>query len=79
MDLIIPVMALATSTIALQEQLLNDITRLQGLLGIAPEVVFAKGQTHFVCYERARSYLYKTKSEMAEEIKQGLQFFRKQI
>lgn len=64
---------IATSTIALQEQLLNDITRLQGLLGIAPEVVFAKGQTHFVCYERARSYLYKTKAEMAEVIKQGLE------
>ncbi len=47
---------IATSTIALQEQLMEDIERLKPMLGAAPEVLLAKGQTHYVCRRRARDY-----------------------
>ena len=48
--------AIATSTIALQEQLERDIKRASMLLGITVPTVLAKGQTHFVCKQRLDDY-----------------------
>lgn len=58
----------ATSTIALQEQLLGDVKRLETLLGVYPEVILAKGQTHYICPKRADEYLSRPQAEMCEEI-----------
>lgn len=43
---------IATSTIALQEQLKNDIEIIKQMLDIHTEVIIAKGQTHFLCKKR---------------------------
>lgn len=40
---------IATSTIALQEQLQDDIQFVMGKLQIFPEVLLAKGMTNFIC------------------------------
>ena len=63
---------IATSTIALQEQLLNDAERLQDLLGVRREIVLAKGQAHYFCRERAGRYLKNIGAEMFGEIMDGL-------
>lgn len=47
----------ATSTIALQEQLWKDIHDVMPLLNTKPEVILAKGQTHYLCHKRANEYL----------------------
>ena len=47
---------IATSTIALQEQLMDDIARLGPMIGVCPEVLLAKGLTHYVCQMRAADY-----------------------
>lgn len=62
----------ATSTIALQEQLLNDVKRLEQLLGIYPEVILAKGQTHYLCTQRANEYIANSQSEMCTEINDSI-------
>lgn len=49
--------AIATSTIALQEQLVGDIETICQKIGYPVEIVLAKGQTHFVCRRRAEEYL----------------------
>ena len=43
---------IATSTIALQEQLKNDIEIIKQMLGMHTDVLIAKGQTHFLCRKR---------------------------
>ena len=43
---------IATSTIALQEQLKADIEIIKQMLGMHTEVLIAKGQTHFLCKKR---------------------------
>ena len=63
---------IATSTIALQEQLMNDTERLQDLLGVRREVVLAKGQAHYFCWERAGRYLKNADAEMFGEVMDGL-------
>lgn len=67
--------AIATSTIALQEQLKSDIKVLKKLLNLHPEVILAKGQTHYVCRMRADNYLSQKKDKLTEmlrrDIKQG--------
>ena len=63
---------IATSTIALQEQLLSDTERLQDLLGVRREVVLAKGQAHYFCWERAGRYLKNADAQMFGEIMDGL-------
>lgn len=60
---------IATSTIALQEQLMSDVNRLKPLLKVSPEVILAKGQTHYLCMERANQYLADKKAELRNEIK----------
>lgn len=47
----------STSTILLQEQLIKDIENISKILNIYPEVVLAKGMSHFVCNDRAFNYL----------------------
>lgn len=47
---------IATSTIALQEQLLDDVKRLSPMLGVRPDVLLAKVQTHYVCKRRVEAF-----------------------
>lgn len=47
---------IATSTIALQEQLVSDLHTIFDILKIHPDVILAKGQNHFLCKKRASSY-----------------------
>lgn len=47
---------IATSTIILQEQLLKDINTVCDLIDYHPELVLAKGQSHFLCKERADKF-----------------------
>ena len=44
---------IATSTITLQEQLWKDVHKVMPMLGVQPEVILAKGQTHYLCQVRA--------------------------
>lgn len=59
----------ATSTIALQEQLLSDVQHLQKMLHTDREVVLAKGQTHYVCGKRASQYTGDPEALLSNEIK----------
>ncbi|MGH4121717.1 MAG: ATP-dependent DNA helicase [Clostridium sp.] len=53
---------ISTSTILLQEQLIKDIDKLSSIISIYPEVILAKGMSHFICLDRAFDYLnYNTK------------------
>lgn len=47
---------IATSTIALQEQLENDIKTIEKILDYYPSVFIAKGQSHFLCINRLEQY-----------------------
>lgn len=47
---------IATSTIALQEQLANDIKTVEKILNYHPKVLIAKGQSHFLCKNRLEKY-----------------------
>ncbi|MGL4914345.1 MAG: ATP-dependent DNA helicase [Romboutsia sp.] len=47
---------IATSTIILQEQLLKDINTVFNLIDYHPELVLAKGQSHFLCEERVDKF-----------------------
>lgn len=47
---------IATSTIALQEQLANDITTIEKILDYYPSIFIAKGQSHFLCINRLEQY-----------------------
>lgn len=63
----------ATSTIALQEQLLSDVRRLQDMLNTDREVILAKGQTHYVCGKRASQYIAGPGAPLSSEIKTGIE------
>lgn len=63
----------ATSTIALQEQLLSDVQRLQEMLNTGREVILAKGQAHYVCSKRAGQYITDPAAPLGNEIKAGLE------
>lgn len=54
--------AISTSTIALEEQLEKDIKNVSQMLEHNPEVVLAKGKTHFFCSQKARNILKKDRS-----------------
>lgn len=66
---------IATSTIALQEQLESDIKAVQNIIGYHPEIVLVKGQNHFLCRNRADSYFLcskdKTENAIYEKIEKG--------
>ena len=67
---------IATSTIALQEQLLKDVTTLQNLLDIAPssqDVILAKGQRHYLCRKRCLKYISDKQAPMREELLEAIQ------
>lgn len=63
---------IATSTIALQEQLLGDVKRLQGLLNMDQDIVLVKGQTHYICRKRAEIYLADRKAALRDQIIKGI-------
>jgi len=46
----------STSTISLQEQLMDDIRAVSKKLGFYPEVILAKGMSHFGCRLRVEDY-----------------------
>jgi ATP-dependent DNA helicase DinG len=60
---------IATSTIALQEQLLNDIEIIKEMLDISCEVIIAKGQAHFLCMNRMDKCFTRQFIEACEEHK----------
>lgn len=66
---------IATSTIALQEQLAADVKVIEDLLGYHPGIVLAKGQNHFLCKYRCDEHFLCEKDEAArkmyEEIDKG--------
>lgn len=59
---------IATSTIALQEQLYDDVLRLGDLLNIHPSVCLFKGQTNYVCKQRAVERLSNSKDSFEWEL-----------
>lgn len=66
---------IATSTIALQEQLLGDVKRLQPLLGISSrkqDVILAKGQTHYLCYKRFNEYASDPKADLLKKLRKSI-------
>lgn len=58
---------IATSTIALQEQLVKDIKNISIHIKHKPEIVLAKGMTHFACRNRAEKYFKSLSSEEVDE------------
>ena len=50
---------IATSTIALQEQVVSDIKTISDMIDYHPEIVNTKGQNHFICRKRAEQYFEK--------------------
>ena len=47
---------IATSTIALQEQLQSDIKTIEEMINYYPEIVLIKGQNHFLCRYRMDNF-----------------------
>ncbi len=66
---------IATSTIALQEQLAADVKVIENILGYHPEIVLAKGQNHFLCKYRCDEHFLcendETARKMYEKIDKG--------
>lgn len=54
---------IATSTIALQEQLADDLLKIENILDYYPDVIIAKGQNHFLCRNRFESYFFGKKNK----------------
>ena len=54
---------IATSTIALQEQLAADVERLLPMLGMKEAFYVAKGQSNFLCSEKVHKLAMNTKGE----------------
>ena len=63
--------AIATSTIALQEQLKGDVEEVARMLGTNVEAVIAKGQTHYICTKKAREYMGPGAKDIKELLKLG--------
>ena len=66
-------MIVATSTIALQEQLWNDVHDVMPLLNTQPEVILAKGQTHYLCHKRANEYINMEDAVIPKELTDGIE------
>ena len=64
---------IATSTIALQEQLWRDVHAVMPLLGLNRGVILAKGQTHYLCNKRADEYMCDPKADPPDALKEGIQ------
>ena len=63
----------ATSTIARQEQLWDDVHDVMPLLNTDPEVILAKGQTHYLCHKRANEYLSMDGAVIPKELADGIE------
>lgn len=65
--------AIATSTIALQEQVVSDIKTISDMIDYHPEIVNTKGQNHFVCQNRAEKYFGENEkpSDILHSIREG--------
>ena len=63
---------IATSTIALQEQLWRDVHAVMPLLGLNRDVILAKGQTHYLCNKRADEYMCDPKADPPDALKEGI-------
>ena len=63
----------STSTIALQEQLWDDVHDVMPLLNTDPEVILAKGQTHYLCHKRANEYLSMDGAVIPKELADGIE------
>lgn len=59
---------IATSTIALQEQLAADIQTIEDIVSYYPDIVLAKGQNHFLCKKRCDDYFLCEKDEKARKM-----------
>ncbi|MCD8074209.1 MAG: DEAD/DEAH box helicase [Lachnospiraceae bacterium] len=59
---------IATSTIALQEQLVGDVEKMAEMLGVRLVPLVAKGQTNYLCRKRAESYLSSPRLKLKEEL-----------
>ncbi|MGL4914358.1 MAG: ATP-dependent DNA helicase, partial [Romboutsia sp.] len=57
---------IATSTIALQEQLIKDVKKICSYIKHRPEIILAKGMTHFACRKRADE-CFKDNKDLNEE------------
>jgi len=65
---------IATSTIALQEQLASDLAALLDLLEIDEPFIVAKGQSNYICISRAKRYIDRWgQTKTAMQIYRGLQ------
>lgn len=66
-------MIISTSTIALQEQLMADIQFVSKKIKYPIDIVLAKGQTHFLCLQRAEKYLniHKEYEDIRKQILHG--------
>lgn len=62
---------IATSTIALQEQLKADVETVAEMLDIPVEPIVAKGQTNYLCKKKARMYKGPHKEEIKQAVKNG--------
>ena len=63
---------IATSTIALQEQLWRDAHMLKPLLGLDKDVILAKGQSHYLCNKRANEFIRDSQTAVPDIFKEGL-------
>lgn len=63
---------IATSTITLQEQLWKDANGIMSLLGVKPEIILAKGQSHYLCHRRAEEYLKAEGDRASDVLKDGI-------
>ena len=60
---------IATSTIALQDQLASDIKVIENMINYYPTVTIAKGQTHFLCKKRFDEFfLDKNQTEIYRDL-----------
>lgn len=66
---------IATSTIALQEQLAADLKTIEDIFDYHPDILIAKGQTHFLCKDRLETYFFGKRNtqdyEYYKEINKG--------
>lgn len=58
---------IATSTIALQEQIKKDIEILNDFVSIRSQVILIKGQNHYVCLRRANIYFEGKKNSLSND------------
>ncbi len=59
---------IATSTIALQEQLAEDIEVIEKIINYYPDIIIAKGQNHFLCKYRCDDNILEKDSRITRRI-----------